>query len=114
MRSDTSKSHDKAMEGRRVTIPLSKNDIKYVRDKMGSNRKSIFHHKLRSCSGDKSGGRGNVESPPKSAKVPLVREEISNTPSGSFSSDMTRVRSQEGGGINGTRVNKCDSLSRLV
>ena len=79
---------------------------------MGSNRKSIFHHKLRSCSGDKSGGGGNVESPPKSAKVPLVRE-ISNTPSGSFSSDMTRVRSQEGG-INGTRVNKCDSLSRLV
>lgn len=101
------------MEGRRATVPLSKNDIKYMDDKMGNNRKSIFHHKLRSCSGVKSGGGGNVESPPKLAKVPLVRE-ISNTPSGSFSSDMTRVRSQEGGGINGTRVNKCDSLSRLV
>lgn len=54
---------------------------------------SIFDHNLRSCSGVKSGGGGNVDSPPKSTAVLLGTEAISNTASDSFSSAMASVGS---------------------
>ncbi len=71
------------------TIPLSKNDIKYISDKMGIKRLSIFFHNFRSCSGVRSGGGGNVKSPPKSTGVEMV----STTVSKSFSLDMKSVGS---------------------
>jgi hypothetical protein len=75
-------------------IPLSKNDIKYISDKIGIKRLSIFLHNFRSCSGVRSGGGGNVKSPPKSTGAEMV----STTMSSSFSLDMESVGSWRGKG----------------
>lgn len=46
--------------------PRSKNENRYISERIGISRKSILRHNFFSCSGVKFGGGGRDESPPKS------------------------------------------------
>lgn len=69
-------------------LPLSRNEKRYIKARIGINRKSILRHSLFSCSSVRTGGGGSLVSPPKSTISDLLSVAFKMPKRSTFSVDV--------------------------